>query len=101
MQPIPLYKYNLSNHIVYNKYPHLLDVSTNGKLGYGILREYYGQLDFNDRKNIIWLADVQENKSENLYVDSDHYNPAFSDEIAGEIAKSIKNSINSRQSGRK
>ena len=101
VQPIPLYNYNLSNHIIYNKYPHTLDISMNGKLGYKILREQYDKLDFNNRKNIIWLADMQENKSENLYVDSDHYTPAFSDEIAGEIVKSIKNSIHSRQSARK
>ena len=67
----------------------------NGKLGYEILRGQYDKLDFNDRKNIIWLADIQENRSENLYVDSDHYNPYFSDEIAEEIAKSIKSSIHS------
>lgn len=101
IQPIPLYKYNLSNHIIYNKYPHTLNISMNGKLGYEILREQYDKLDFNDKKNIIWLADMQENKSENLYVDSDHYTPAFSDEIAREIVKSIKNTIHSRQSARK
>ena len=101
IQPTPLYKYNLSNHIVYNKYPHILNITMNGKLGYEILREQYDKFDFNDRKNIIWLVDMQENKSENLYVDSDHYNPVFSDEIAGEIVKSIKNSIHSRQSARK
>ncbi|MBI2523143.1 hypothetical protein HYW19_02015 [Candidatus Woesearchaeota archaeon] len=97
VQPIPLYKYNLSNHIVYNKYPHILNISMNGKLGYEILRGRYDNLSFNDRKNIIWLADMQENRSENLYVDSDHYNPYFSDEIAKEIVKSIKNSIHPRQ----
>src|SRR3989338_3954277 len=101
IQPIPLYKYNLSNHIIYNKYPHLLNISVNGKLGYGILREQYDKLDFNGRKNIIWLADMQENKSESLYVDSDHYPPAFSDEIAGEIAKNIKGHIPSSQNARK
>ena len=95
VQPIPLYNYNLSNHIIYKKYPHILNVSVNGKLGYEILRGQYDKLDFNDRKNIIWLADIQENRSENLYVDSDHYNPYFSDEIAEEIAKSIKSSIHS------
>ena len=101
IQPIPLYKYNLSNHIIYNKYPHLLNISVNGKLGYGILREQYDKLDFNGRKNIIWLAGMQGNKSENLYVDSDHYTPAFSDEIAGEIAKNIKGHIPSSQNARK
>ena len=33
------------------------------------------------------IINMQENKNKNLYVDSDHYNPAFSDEIAGEIVK--------------
>ena len=101
VQPIPVYKYNLSNHIVYNKFPHALDILTNSKLGYRILREQYEKLNFRDRKNIIWLADMQENKSENLYVDSDHYNPAFSDEIADEIARNIKSAIHPKQNARK
>lgn len=101
VQPIPVYKYNLSNQIVYRKYPHALDIYMNSKLGYKILREHYEKLGFNDRKNIIWLADMQENKSENLYVDSEHYNPAFSDEIADAIVKNINSVIHPKQSARK
>lgn len=93
VQPIPLYKYNLSNHIVYNKFPGTLDIEMNSRLGYPLLKKQYDDLNPSDRKNIIWLADMQENKSENLYVDSVHYTPPFSDEIAKEIAKNIKSSI--------
>ena len=34
----------------------------------------------------LWLADMQESKKENLYVDQVHYSPAFSAEIGERIA---------------
>jgi hypothetical protein len=36
--------------------------------------------------NVLWLADMQQDKHENLYVDSIHYNPPFSKEIAAQIS---------------
>ncbi len=41
--------------------------------------------------DVLWLADMQENARENLYVDSVHYTAAFSKEIAGRICEFIQN----------
>jgi len=35
--------------------------------------------------NVLWLADMQQDKHENLYVDAVHYTAAFSQAIAGQI----------------
>lgn len=83
VQPIPNYKYNLSNHIVFQAHPDVLDIQITSKMGYEILEEYRTD-DF------IWLADMQEGRNENLYVDSVHYTAKFSDEIAEEIVNRIK-----------
>ena len=81
-QPVPMYKYDLRYDFLkvsksfyrhYSRpeygYPVMESLQAQGKLG----------------GNILWLADMQENKRENLYVDSLHYSSAFSKEIAGKI----------------
>ena len=81
-QPVPMYKYDLHYDFLkvsksfyrhYSRpeygYPLMEDLRAQGKLG----------------GNVLWLADMQENKRENLYVDSLHYSSAFSKEIAGKI----------------
>ncbi len=39
--------------------------------------------------DLLWLADVQKDRHENLYVDPVHYTEAFSREIAGSIAAAL------------
>jgi len=81
-QPVPTYKYDLRYHFflhtrtefaAYGRsgygYPFMENLRAQGKLG----------------SNVLWLADMQQNKHENLYVDSIHYNAAFSKEIAAQI----------------
>ena len=83
-QPVPLYKYDLRYHFFLHNdkafggfvrveygYPLMANLQSEGKLG----------------KDVLWLADMQENKRENLYVDSVHYTAAFSKEIAGRICQ--------------
>jgi hypothetical protein len=41
--------------------------------------------DFSSR-DCLWLADIQRGNSANLYLDADHYTPAFAGEIASHIA---------------
>ena len=45
--------------------------------------------DLEKEGNFLWLADIQENRRVNLYVDTYHYNPEFSREIGGHIAAFI------------
>ena len=90
IQPVPTYKYNLSNHIIFQRNPDILDQEVNSFLGYKVLEKHYLNLNRAEKENIIWLADIQTNKKENLYVDSVHYNADFSEEIADEIVNIIK-----------
>ncbi len=83
-QPIPVYKYDLRYHLFLHD-----DESFGGfiraKYGYALmdnLREQ-GRLG----PDVLWLADMQHDKHENLYVDSVHYSAAFSQEIAGRIGE--------------
>ena len=86
-QPMPLYKYDLRYHFFLHSdkafggfaraeygYPLMAELQTQGKLG----------------NDVLWLADMQEDKRENLYVDSVHYTAAFSKEIAGRICRLIE-----------
>jgi len=81
-QPVPTYKYDLHYHFFLHSkaefaaygrsgyaYPLMENLRTRGKLG----------------PDVLWLADLQQDKHENLYVDSIHYNAAFSKEIAAQI----------------
>jgi hypothetical protein len=44
--------------------------------------------DFSGERNL-WLGDIQIGRKDQLYVDPDHYNPAFSREIAATIARHL------------
>jgi len=80
-QPIPLYKYDLRYHFF------LHDDQAFG----GFIRARYGYALMDDLRaqgklgDVLWLADMQQDKHENLYVDSVHYSAAFSKEIAGRM----------------
>ena len=93
IQPIPTYKYNLSNHIIFKNNTTILDNEVNSFLGYKILEKRYHNLRGKDKRNIIWLAEIQINKNENLYVDAVHYNADFSDEIATKTVNIIKRDL--------
>jgi len=88
-QPMPLYKYDLRYHFFLHSdqafggfvraeygYPIMAAMEAQGKLG----------------GDVLWLADMQQDKHENLYVDSVHYTAAFSKEIAGNICEFIARS---------
>ena len=90
IQPTPTNKYNLSNHIIFQENPDIFDIHVDSFLGYNVLEKHYHNLKGGDKRNIIWLADMQIDKNENLYVDAVHYNANFSEEIAGEIVNIIK-----------
>ena len=81
-QPVPMYKYDLRYHFFLHN-----DSGFGGyiraKYGYALMQELKDQGKLGD--NVLWLADMQQDKHENLYVDSVHYSAAFSQEIAGRI----------------
>lgn len=87
IQPVPTYKYNQSYHL----FPHENVSHHHSTRGYEVLSKMYKELPSDEKDNILWLADIQENKSEPLYVDSTHYSANFSGEIADYIVYTIEN----------
>jgi hypothetical protein len=82
-QPIPCFHYDASDgsHSHPGSEP-LLEVL---RVGYERMGEQRGSPEFGEE--FLWLADIQVGRSENLYVDADHYTPAFSSEIARRLAE--------------
>ena len=89
-QPVPTYKYDLRYYFPtfaggyggkwprdHYGYPLMENLRAQGKLG----------------PDVLWLADLQQDKHENLYVDPVHYTAAFSKEIAGQICSAVAKSL--------
>lgn len=81
-QPVPVYKYDLRYHFFLHSdkmfsgygrsefgYPLMQDLRAQGKLG----------------PDMLWLADLQQDRHENLYIDAVHYTAAFSKALAARI----------------
>lgn len=81
-QPIPMYKYDLRYHLFLHSDKAFAGF-VRGEYGYPLMNDLWthGQLG----PDFLWLADIQKDKHENLYVDSVHYNAAFSKAIADHI----------------
>ena len=81
-QPVPTYKYDLRYHFL---------LHSDRGFGFYVRHEYGYALMENLRAqgklgpNMLWLADMQQDKHENLYVDAVHYNASFAKEIAAQI----------------
>ncbi len=81
-QPVPTYKYDLRYHFFLHTPTEFAAYGRSG-YGYSVMEKLRAQGKLGP--NVLWLADMQQNKHENLYVDSIHYNAAFSKEIATQI----------------
>ena len=93
IQPIPNYNYNLSYNILFTK--HLLSYDDNADLVlrkqfYYAFNDYYQNLSTPQKNQYIWLADLQKDEKNNLYVDYAHYTANFSNKIAESISERIK-----------
>jgi len=86
-QPVPTYKYDLRYHFFLHS---RTEFAAYGRSGYGYPLMERIRAEGKLGLNVLWLADIQQNKRENLYVDSIHYTPAFSKEIAGRIYDFIR-----------
>ncbi len=82
LQPIPVYKYDLRYHFLNGlDYRRFFRYGDGAKYGYPVLAKMRGELE--TRWNFLWLADIQEGRTENFYVtDGLHYTSAFCREIA-------------------
>lgn len=82
-QPVPTYKYDIRYHQFTWLHQDLWHYAPRCKYGYALMESLRAQGKLGS--NVLWLADIQQNKHENLYVDSVHYNAAFSKEVAEQI----------------
>jgi len=85
-QPVPAFQYDLSYHFLYRQEP----LAVGEPVPYADIGRAYALMcrhrhELEAQHNFLWLADMQANKAENLYVDGLHYNAKFSGEIAGRI----------------
>ncbi|MGH9175882.1 MAG: hypothetical protein ACRD1H_16070, partial [Vicinamibacterales bacterium] len=90
-QPIPAYKYDLDYHFLFTEQP----LQPGERIPYDDVGRAYARMnamrpELERQQNFLWLADIQENKRENLYVDRIHYSAAFSREIAAHILAFLK-----------
>lgn len=77
-QPVPCYKYDVKLHRFYDK-PQAYQLHTLA----------YPEMERQPRDpNFLWLADLQENERECLYVDAHHYSASFSRKLAQAISRS-------------
>jgi hypothetical protein len=81
-QPTPSYEYDLK----YHPYPQHRRNWRDAGYGYAEMARIVKSHPQEYGKNFLWLADMQKQAKEPLYVDSDHYCPKFCEAIAGEIA---------------
>src|SRR5271165_2820586 len=81
-QPVPVYKYDLRYHPFLHSDKNF-GVYVRSKYGYALMENLRAQGKLGS--NVLWLADLQQDKAENLYVDAVHYNAPFSSEIASQI----------------
>lgn len=82
-QPVPGYKYDLRYHIALNP-QYGLGGHERSAYGYPVMAERRKASDLGG--DFLWLADIQEDRREPLYMDAVHYTAKFSREIAGYIA---------------
>lgn len=85
-QPVPGYRYNLRHHIAMHPTQGLCGHERSG-MGYARMAEWVAASPMGD--TFIWLADLQDERAEPLYVDAVHYTAAFADAIADAIAQAL------------
>ena len=86
-QPVPTYQYDLRYHLLFHSEKGFEEYAQRCKYGYPIVENLWAQGKLGP--DFLWLADLQQDKRENLYVDALHYNAAFSKEIAARIYGSL------------
>jgi hypothetical protein len=85
-QPVPCYRYD-GEHLYgagHGSAEALIDCV---RAGYELMSARRGR-EFSGG-DFLWLADMQDGRTENLYVDADHYTPEFSREVASRIARHL------------
>lgn len=86
-QPIPAWEYDLGNHLFTDDSGRLHPGQELLAAGYELMAGRLGEVG---DAELLWLADLQRDRSEPLYVDRFHYTESFSTEIAHAIAAAVR-----------
>ena len=81
-QPVPVYKYDLQYHYFLHA-DRNFGAYLRSKYGYGMMEDLRAQGKLGP--DVLWLAEIQQDKHESLYVDATRYTAPFSKEIAERI----------------
>lgn len=84
-QPVPCYRYDLRYHLFSGADGLAQLTPARMRTGYEMMEARRGQLG----DNFLWLADLQQDWRENLYVTDMHYRPVLSEAIADRIARAV------------
>jgi len=87
-QPVPVYHYDLSYHNFHTELSSFPEQVQPVRDGYELMSQTRSTTDLGN--NFLWLADLQQGRRENLYVDSIHYAAPFSSEIAESILRFLR-----------
>jgi hypothetical protein len=82
-QPAPTYKYDLRYHAFSKGNFRLFGPHERSRAGYAVMDQLRQNGGMGD--DFLWLGDIQEQRTENLYVDLLHYRPSFAKVIANDI----------------
>jgi len=83
-QPVPTYRYDYQHyHLLRHLGADALIWNAEWGPGYALMARSRAELERGD--NFLWLADIQEDRRENLYIDVIHYTAAFNKDIAAYI----------------
>ena len=97
-QPAPTHGYDLTAHNLARGNLAYFRAHQRSHYGYALMETI--RPTFGLGKEVLWLDDIQRNRTENLYVDGMHYTPAFSAEIAERIASHLTaNSLDACRTG--
>ena len=89
-QPVPSFAYGLEHHLFAGESAEALARHRALRYGYGLMDDSRSVDPGLERSgNFLWLADIQRDRKEPLYVDAAHYTAAFSEEIARRIASFV------------
>lgn len=86
-QPAPVYEYDLRYHFFLHSEKDF-GPDLRAKYGYALMDNLRAQGKLGS--DALWLADMQQQKQENLYVDEWHYTAPFSKEIAARICNFLR-----------
>ena len=88
IQPIPTYHYDISHHVFSEG--NLAYFNEANFAGFGYRRLAQHKDDLTAHPDFLWLADMQEGLTENLYCDSIHYTSPFAQTIAAAFADRLE-----------